>query len=228
MRSRARASGPPRLLLSGPVPGKRYRPDAYTREFYCEQVGRALDRLIAHGEDGGDVAAAVDGCGPVPLGDGAPDADDGRAPMRRRRPPGAGALCPAPPAEGDLERESPPSSRGGRRTSRSWTSRPRRFRRNRRGERGDPTHDASRTCPPSTGSGCGATTCSTSRTTTGASARSPITSRASRGCASSPTRAARSSASSLGAESYEILEDTGHLEWVAVAPEHRRDGLATP
>ena len=31
----------------------------------------------------------------------------------------------------------------------------------------------------------------------------------------------------LGAESYEILEDTGHLEWVAVAPEHRRDGLAT-
>jgi ribosomal protein S18 acetylase RimI-like enzyme len=31
----------------------------------------------------------------------------------------------------------------------------------------------------------------------------------------------------LGAESYEILEDTGHLEWIAVAPEHRRVGLAT-
>ena len=30
----------------------------------------------------------------------------------------------------------------------------------------------------------------------------------------------------LGAESYEILEDTGHLEWIAVAPEHRRSGLA--
>ena len=30
----------------------------------------------------------------------------------------------------------------------------------------------------------------------------------------------------LGAESYEILEDTGHLEWIAVAPEHRREGLA--
>jgi ribosomal protein S18 acetylase RimI-like enzyme len=29
----------------------------------------------------------------------------------------------------------------------------------------------------------------------------------------------------LGAESYEILEDTGHLEWVAVAPEHRGGGL---
>jgi ribosomal protein S18 acetylase RimI-like enzyme len=29
----------------------------------------------------------------------------------------------------------------------------------------------------------------------------------------------------LGAESYEILDDTGHLEWVAVAPEHRGDGL---
>jgi len=31
----------------------------------------------------------------------------------------------------------------------------------------------------------------------------------------------------LGAESYEILDETGHLEWVAVAPEQRRDGLAT-
>lgn len=31
----------------------------------------------------------------------------------------------------------------------------------------------------------------------------------------------------LGAESYEILEDTGHLEWVAVDPAHRRDALAT-
>jgi [ribosomal protein S18]-alanine N-acetyltransferase len=31
----------------------------------------------------------------------------------------------------------------------------------------------------------------------------------------------------LGAESYEILEDTGHLEWIAIAPEQRRDGLAT-
>jgi ribosomal protein S18 acetylase RimI-like enzyme len=30
----------------------------------------------------------------------------------------------------------------------------------------------------------------------------------------------------LGAESYEILRDTGHLEWLAVAPEHRREGLA--
>lgn len=30
----------------------------------------------------------------------------------------------------------------------------------------------------------------------------------------------------LGAENYEILEDTGHLEWIAVAPEHRREGLA--
>jgi ribosomal protein S18 acetylase RimI-like enzyme len=29
----------------------------------------------------------------------------------------------------------------------------------------------------------------------------------------------------LGADSYEILEDTGHLEWVAVAPENRGDGL---
>jgi ribosomal protein S18 acetylase RimI-like enzyme len=31
----------------------------------------------------------------------------------------------------------------------------------------------------------------------------------------------------LGAPSYEILENTGHLEWVAVDTEHRRDGLAT-
>jgi ribosomal protein S18 acetylase RimI-like enzyme len=30
----------------------------------------------------------------------------------------------------------------------------------------------------------------------------------------------------LGAETYEILKDTGHLEWIAVAPEHRRGGLA--
>jgi ribosomal protein S18 acetylase RimI-like enzyme len=30
----------------------------------------------------------------------------------------------------------------------------------------------------------------------------------------------------LGEPSYEILEDTGHLEWIAVAPEHRRSGLA--
>lgn len=29
----------------------------------------------------------------------------------------------------------------------------------------------------------------------------------------------------LGSESYEILTDTGHLEWVAVAPERRGDGL---
>jgi ribosomal protein S18 acetylase RimI-like enzyme len=31
----------------------------------------------------------------------------------------------------------------------------------------------------------------------------------------------------LAAESYEILDDTGHLEWVAVAPEHRLEGVAT-
>jgi ribosomal protein S18 acetylase RimI-like enzyme len=30
----------------------------------------------------------------------------------------------------------------------------------------------------------------------------------------------------LGDESYEVLEDTGHLEWVAIAPDHRRQGLA--
>lgn len=30
----------------------------------------------------------------------------------------------------------------------------------------------------------------------------------------------------LASPSYEILEDTGHLEWVAVAPERRRNGLA--
>jgi ribosomal protein S18 acetylase RimI-like enzyme len=30
----------------------------------------------------------------------------------------------------------------------------------------------------------------------------------------------------LAAPSYEILEDTGHLEWLAVAPEHRRNGIA--
>ena len=31
----------------------------------------------------------------------------------------------------------------------------------------------------------------------------------------------------LGEESYEVIEDMGHLEWIAVAPEHRRMGLAT-
>lgn len=31
----------------------------------------------------------------------------------------------------------------------------------------------------------------------------------------------------LGAASYEILEDTGHLEWVAVDAGHRRAGLGT-
>ena len=31
----------------------------------------------------------------------------------------------------------------------------------------------------------------------------------------------------LGNLSFDILEDAGHLEWVAVAPEHRRRGLAT-
>src|SRR2546423_8450396 len=31
----------------------------------------------------------------------------------------------------------------------------------------------------------------------------------------------------LGEESYEVLENTGHLEWVAVAPEYRRQGLAS-
>jgi ribosomal protein S18 acetylase RimI-like enzyme len=30
----------------------------------------------------------------------------------------------------------------------------------------------------------------------------------------------------LGAPSYEILEDTGHVEWIAVAPDHRGGGLA--
>jgi ribosomal-protein-alanine N-acetyltransferase len=30
----------------------------------------------------------------------------------------------------------------------------------------------------------------------------------------------------LAAPSYEILENTGHLEWVAVAPDRRGDGLA--
>ena len=30
----------------------------------------------------------------------------------------------------------------------------------------------------------------------------------------------------LAAPSYELLEGTGHVEWVAVAPEQRRDGLA--
>jgi ribosomal protein S18 acetylase RimI-like enzyme len=31
----------------------------------------------------------------------------------------------------------------------------------------------------------------------------------------------------LGADSYEILTDTAHLEWVAVTPEQRGDGLGT-
>jgi ribosomal protein S18 acetylase RimI-like enzyme len=31
----------------------------------------------------------------------------------------------------------------------------------------------------------------------------------------------------LGAAKYEILEDTGHLEWVAVASDYRRKGLAS-
>jgi ribosomal protein S18 acetylase RimI-like enzyme len=30
----------------------------------------------------------------------------------------------------------------------------------------------------------------------------------------------------LGADSYELIEDAGHLEWVAVAPEYRRQGLS--
>ena len=30
----------------------------------------------------------------------------------------------------------------------------------------------------------------------------------------------------LGDASFEILEDTGHLEWIAVAPEYRRRGVA--
>jgi ribosomal protein S18 acetylase RimI-like enzyme len=30
----------------------------------------------------------------------------------------------------------------------------------------------------------------------------------------------------LGEQTFEIIEDTAHLEWVAVAPEHRREGLA--
>jgi len=31
----------------------------------------------------------------------------------------------------------------------------------------------------------------------------------------------------LGKKSYEVLESTGHLEWVAVAPEYRRQGLSS-
>ncbi len=31
----------------------------------------------------------------------------------------------------------------------------------------------------------------------------------------------------LGADSYELLTNTGHLEWIAVAPEYRRQGLAS-
>lgn len=31
----------------------------------------------------------------------------------------------------------------------------------------------------------------------------------------------------LGAASYELLANTGHLEWIAVAPEYRRQGLAS-
>jgi ribosomal protein S18 acetylase RimI-like enzyme len=30
----------------------------------------------------------------------------------------------------------------------------------------------------------------------------------------------------LGDASFEILDDTGHLEWIAVAPEYRRQGVA--
>jgi ribosomal protein S18 acetylase RimI-like enzyme len=30
----------------------------------------------------------------------------------------------------------------------------------------------------------------------------------------------------LGEEQYETLENTGHLEWLAVAPEYRRQGVA--
>src|SRR6185503_14324720 len=29
----------------------------------------------------------------------------------------------------------------------------------------------------------------------------------------------------LGTDSFELIEDTAHLEWIAVAPEHRRKGL---
>ena len=31
----------------------------------------------------------------------------------------------------------------------------------------------------------------------------------------------------LGAAEFELIEDTGHMEWAAVAPEYRRQGLAT-
>lgn len=31
----------------------------------------------------------------------------------------------------------------------------------------------------------------------------------------------------LGDESFELIKDTGHLEWIAVAPEYRRKGVAS-
>ena len=91
-------------LFQGRYQGMRYRPDAYTLEFYAEQVERALDRLVAHGQDGGDVAAAVAAL-TRPFVDGALDAATATRACAEGDRAQLALLFPAPPAEGDLERD---------------------------------------------------------------------------------------------------------------------------
>ena len=83
-------------------------PDSYTRAFYCEQVERALDRLVEHARAGGDPTAAVAVLRSALPPSSAPDADelarfcaeDDRAALSQ--------LLPEPPREEDQEDDSSP------------------------------------------------------------------------------------------------------------------------
>jgi len=92
-------------LFQGRYQGVRYRPDAYTLDFYAEQVERAIVRLVHHASTGGDVEAAVaDLRAPWPA-DGAVDADEVRSLCDDGDRAGLALLFPDPPSEVDLERD---------------------------------------------------------------------------------------------------------------------------
>ena len=210
-------------LFQGRYQGMRYRPDAYTLEFYAEQVERALDRLVG-ARAGRRRRRGGRGSADPPARRRRARCRDGHSRLRRRRPRPTGAALSGATRRGRprTRRVRLPRGLGGER------------RRNGRATRDGPAGRlVSAEIRPmrvedlpavyNLGLRCYHVLDKPYNYWSVREVADHFEGQP--GLCFVAAEGDDVVGFVLGAESYEILEDTGHLEWVAVAPEHRRDGL---